>query len=84
MVQNSLMNGTDDAKTIYPFAPIDSVLEKLGLPKTRPIANAFSPENVLGRKLQIPPPGEVLEKLLLDIDSKVPSGGGLPKPPGFR
>ncbi len=84
MVMRDLTDGTDDTKTVYPLAPVDSVLDKLGLPKTRPIVNAFSPQNVLGRKLGIPPPGEVIEKLLLEVDSKLPSGGGLPKPPVFR
>lgn len=84
MAQGSLMNGSTEVKTVYPLSPVDDVLEKIGLPKTRPLANAISPENILGRKLGIPSPGELLEKLLGDVDTKMPSGGGLPKPPGFR
>ena len=84
MVQRGLSNGTTDVLTVYPLSPVDDVLEKVGLPKTRPILNAISPENILGRKLGIPPPGEFIEKLLTDVDTKLPSGGGLPKPPGFR
>ena len=84
MVQRGLMNGSTDVVTVYPLSPVDDVLEKIGLPKTRPILNAVSPENILGRKLGIPPPGELLEKLLNDVDTKMPSGGGLPKLPGLR
>lgn len=82
MVQRGLTNGTTDVLTIYPLSPVDDILEKIGLPKTRPLLNAISPENVVGRKLGIPPPGEVLEKMLEDIDTKLPSGR-LPKPPGI-
>lgn len=84
MVQKDLMNGSTEVKTFYPFGFIDDVLEKIGMPKTRPVLNAVSPENILGRKLGIPAPGELLEKMLNDVDTKLPSGGGLPKPPGFR
>lgn len=84
MVQRGLSNGTTDVLTFYPLGFVDDVLEKVGLPKTRPILNAVSPENILGRKLGIAPPGELIEKLLNDVDSKLPSGGGLPKLPGLR
>lgn len=84
MVQTGLYNGSTEVKTFYPLGFVDDVLEKAGLPKTRPILNAISPENILGRKLGIPAPGELMEKLLTDVDSKMPSGQGLPKPPGFR
>lgn len=84
MVQRGLSNGTTDVLTFYPLGFVDDVLEKVGLPKTRPILNAVSPENILGKKLGIPAPGDLLEKMLSDVDSKVPSGAGLPKPPGFR
>ncbi len=84
MAQGSLTNGSTEVKTVYPLSPVDDVLEKIGLPKTRPILNAISPENILGRKLGIPAPGELIEKILYDIDGKLPQGGGLPKLPGFR
>jgi hypothetical protein len=83
MVQRGSSDGTE-VLTVYPLAFVDDVLEKVGLPKTRPILNAVSPENILGKKLGIPAPGDLLEKMLSDVDSKVPSGAGLPKPPGFR
>ena len=84
MVQKGLMNGTTDVDTFYPLGMVDDVLEKIGLPKTRPIFNAVSPQNIIGRKLGVPAPGELIEKMLNDIDTKLPSGAGLPKPPGFR
>lgn len=84
MVQSGLKSGSTDVLTVYPLSPVDDVLEKVGLPKTRPILNAISPENILGRKLGIPAPGELIEKLLYDVDAKLPSSGGLPKLPGFR
>lgn len=84
MVQKGLMNGTTDVDTFYPLGMVDDVLEKIGMPKTRPILNAVSPENILGRKLGIPAPGELLEKMLNDVDTKLPSGSGLPKLPGLR
>lgn len=78
------MNGSTDITTVYPLSFVDDILEKVGLPKTRPLFNAISPENVLGRKLGIPSPGEILEQGLEDVDTKLPSGSGLPKLPGFR
>lgn len=83
MVQRGSSDGTE-VLTFYPLGFVDDVLEKVGLPKTRPILNAVSPENILGKKLGIPAPGDLLEKMLTDVDSKLPSGAGLPKLPGLR
>ncbi len=77
------LNSTQ-VKTFYPLGFVDDVFEKVGLPKTRPLLTAISPENILGKKLGIPAPGELLEKMLGDVDSKLPSGSGLPKLPGLR
>lgn len=71
-------------ETMYPLAIVDDVLEKVGMPKTRPLFNALSPENILGKKLGLTAPGDLLERIVGDVDTKLPSGGGLPRPPGFR
>ena len=71
-----------DVKEMYVLAPIDDVLEKVGLPKTRPLLNAVSPHNVLTNKLGITPPGEILEQIVDDIDRQAPHDG-FPKPPGM-
>lgn len=71
-----------DVKEIYPLAPLDDVLEKVGLPKTRPLLKVLSPQNVLGNKLRLTAPGDVLETMVEDIDAKA-SGGEFPKPPGL-
>ncbi len=71
-----------EVKELYPLAPVDDVLEKVGLPKTRPLLKAVSPHNVLTNKLGITPPGEVLEAIVEDIDRKAPHDG-FPRPPGL-
>ncbi len=75
----------DEVKDIYILAPVDNVLEAVGLPKTEPLLKAISPENVLGNKLGMTSPGEVLESMVEEIDSKAPHDGlSLPKLPGMR
>lgn len=68
--------------TIYPLAPVDDILENIGLPKTKPLLDAVSPKTVLGDKLGITAPGDVLE----DVVEEVTSGlrpGKLPELPGL-
>lgn len=67
---------------IYPLAPVDDVLDNFGLPKTKVLLDAVSPKNVLGRKLGIPAPGDVLENVVEEIDSGA-SPGRLPPLPGL-
>lgn len=70
---------------MYPLALVDDVLEKVGLPKTKPLLEAVSPENILGSKLGITAPGEVLEGVVDEIDRGTPmTMRGLPKLPGMR
>lgn len=69
-----------EIKEFYPLAPVDDVLEKVGLPKTRPLLKAVSPENILTNKLGITPPGEILESMVEDIDTRAPRDG-FPKLP---
>ena len=67
---------------IYPLALVDDVLENIGLPKTKPLLDAVSPKTVLGDKLGITAPGEILE----DVVEEVTSGmrpGKLPELPGL-
>ena len=68
---------------IYPLAPLDDVLDNFGLPKTKVLLDAVSPKNVLGRKLGIPAPGDVLENVVEEADSGM-SPGRLPALPGLR
>ena len=77
-------NGTD-AETIYPFAPMDDVLDKFGLPKTRVLLSRIAPKNILGNKLGLTSPGEIIEGVVEDIDDSA-RGGELPfpKPPKIR
>ena len=74
-----------EVETIYPLAPVDDILGKFGLPKTKVLLDKIAPENILGRKLGITSPGEVLEGVVEDIDSSA-HGGKLPLPelPGMR
>jgi hypothetical protein len=66
----------------YPLAPVDDVLENIGLPKTKNLLDAVSPKTVLGDKLGITAPGEILENVVDEISSGA-SPGKLPVPPGF-
>lgn len=63
-----------DVETIYVLSPVDDILEHVGLPKTRAVLEKLSPKNVLGRKLGLTSPGEVIEDVVEDIDKS--SGGG--------
>ncbi len=74
-----------EVETFYPLAPVDYVLEKIGLPRTKVLVDKVLPENILGRKLGLTSPGEVLEGVVEDIDSSA-HGGKLPLPelPGMR
>lgn len=71
-----------DVKEFYALGFVDDIAEKIGFPKTRPLLKALSPQNVLGGKLGLTSPGEVLETIVEDIDAKA-SGSGLPTPPGL-
>lgn len=71
------------ADKIYPLAPVDDVLENIGLPKTKPVLDAISPKTVLGGKLGITSPGEVLEDVVEDVTSGM-SPGKLPALPGLK
>lgn len=64
------------------ISTVDDILKKIGLPQSKPVADAIAPATVL-TKIGIKPPGEMIEKAFADIESKLPSGGGLPKPPGL-
>lgn len=64
-----------DINTMYPLAPVDDVLKKVGLPATRPLLKALSPHNVFTNKLGIAPPGDMLESLVEDIDASAPRDG---------
>ncbi len=64
-----------EVKEMFVFAPVDDVLEEVGLPKTEPLLKAISPKNILTNKLGITPPGEVLETIVEDIDSRAPRDG---------
>lgn len=69
-------------ETFYPLAPVDDVLENIGLPKTKNLLDAVSPKAVLGQKLGLTSPGDVLE----DVVDEVASGlrpGKLPELPGL-
>jgi hypothetical protein len=66
----------------YPLAPVDDVLENIGLPKTKNLLDAVSPKTVLGDKLGITPPGEILENVVDEISSGA-SPGKLPALPGL-
>lgn len=67
-----------------PLAPIDGVLNKVGLPGVNPLLEVISPENIFGNKLGLTSPGEVLESMVEEIDTKSPDGLSLPKFPGMR
>ncbi len=67
----------------YPLAPVDDVLENIGLPKTKPLLDAVSPKTVLGDKLGITAPGEILESVVEEVTSGM-SPGKLPALPGMR
>lgn len=69
--------------TLYPLAPVDDVLENIGLPKTKNLLDAISPKTVLGNKLGITPPGDVLEGVVDEITSGM-HPGKLPMLPGMR
>lgn len=66
-----------EIENMYPLAPVDNVLEHIGLPRTKVVLEAVSPQNVLGGKLGLTSPGEVLEGVVEDIDSST-RGGRLP------
>ena len=69
---------------LYPLAPVDDVLENVGLPKTKVLLDAVSPKTVLGRKLGLTSPGDVLEGVVGDIERTGPKGmGRLPALPGL-
>lgn len=70
------------ADKIYVLAPVDDILEEIGLPKTKPLLNAVSPRTVLTDKLGITSPGEILEGIVEEASSGL-SPGRLPAPPGF-
>lgn len=57
---------------IYPLSPLDNVLHKIGLPRTEPLATALSPRRILGDKLGLKPPGDLLEGMLIDVESRTP------------
>lgn len=69
----------------YPLAPVDDVLENIGLPKTKNLLDAVSPKTVLGDKLGITAPGEVLEGVVDEVSSGMRPGKGmrLPELPGL-
>lgn len=69
--------------TIYPLAPVDDVLENIGLPRTKPLLDAVSPKTVLGDKLGMRAPGEVAEEVLGDVTSMSPGRIKLPDLPGL-
>ncbi len=74
-----------EVETVYPLSPVDDVLEKIGLPKTKVLLDKIAPKNILGNKLGITSPGDVLEGVVEDIDHSA-KGGRLPLPdlPGMR
>lgn len=67
---------------IYPLAPVDDVLENVGLPKTKNLLDAVSPKNILGDKLGLTSPGEVLEGIVDDVTTGF-RPGKLPELPGI-
>lgn len=75
-----------DVTELYPLSPVDDVLENIGLPKTKNLLDVVSPKNVLGGKLGLTSPGEILEGVVDDIDRSAKGGGlpNLPKLPGMR
>jgi len=74
-----------EVEDIYPLSPIDNVLEHVGLPRTKVILDAVSPKNVLGSKLGLTSPGDILEGVVEDIDGSTRGGRlpGLPELPRF-
>ena len=69
---------------LYPLAPVDDVLENMGLPKTKKLLDAVSPKTVLGDKLGITAPGEVLEGVVEEVTSGMRPGKlQLPELPGI-
>lgn len=74
-----------EVETVYPLSPVDDVLDKFGLPKTKVLLDKIAPKNILGNKLGITSPGDVIEGVVEDIDSSA-HGGKLPFPtlPGMR
>lgn len=74
-----------EVEKFYPLGFVDDVLENVGLPKTKTLLEKVAPKNILGNKLGITSPGDVLEGVVEDIDSSA-HGGKLPLPalPGMR
>jgi hypothetical protein len=68
------------------LSPVDNILEHIGLPKTKVVLDAVSPQNVLGNKLGLTSPGEILEGVVEDIDGSTHGGKlpGLPELPRMR
>lgn len=66
-----------EIEKIYPLAPVDDILENVGLPTTKPLADMVSPKAVLSGKLGLEAPGEVVEGIANKINSEM--GSGLPK-----
>ncbi len=64
---------------IYPLAPVDDVLENIGLPKTKNLLDAISPKTILGGKLGLTSPGDLAEGIVDDIGN-MNLGGGIPSP----
>ena len=50
--------------TFSPLAPVDYVLEQVGLPRLDPILQKIAPKNVLGNCAQIPDIGAEIEDKL--------------------
>ena len=67
---------------LYPLAPVDGLLEIVGLPKTKNLVDAISPQTVLGDKLGLTSPGEILENVVDEVRSGA-SPGKLPALPGL-
>jgi hypothetical protein len=67
---------------IYPLAPVDDILENIGLPKTKVLLDVVSPKTVLGEKLGLKAPGEVLEEVVEDVGNM--KFGKMPGLPGFN
>lgn len=74
-----------EVEKFYPLGFVDDVLENVGLPKTRNVLEKVAPKNILGNKLGLTSPGDILEGVVEDIDSSA-RGGKLPLPelPGMR
>lgn len=62
---------------IYPLAPVDDILENVGLPVTKPLADMVSPKAIISGKLGLEAPGDVVEGIARKVNNEI--GSGMPR-----